>query len=79
METRRAPRFARPCQRKSREFKNKTSCIVRDISTSGAALQFLDATDRILATFDLIIPEHGLRLSCRVAWRAPSRMGVAFL
>ena len=53
--------------------------MIRDISTSGAALQFLDATDRIPANFFLIIPEHGLKLPCRVAWRAPFRMGVTFL
>jgi len=58
---------------------SKITCMIRDISTSGAALQFSERTDRIPASFDLIIPEHGLKLSCQVAWRSPFRMGVMFL
>jgi len=79
VETRNAPRFRTAMPAQIESAGKKITCIVRDISTSGAALQFLDGTDRIPASFDLVLSEHGLKLPCRVAWRAPFRMGVAFL
>ncbi|MBR0905311.1 PilZ domain-containing protein [Bradyrhizobium liaoningense] len=79
VETRNAPRFRAAMPAQIEGAGDKISCMVRDISTSGAALQFLNTTDRIPARFTLVIPEHGLKLPCRVAWRAPFRIGVAFL
>ncbi|KRQ02021.1 PilZ domain-containing protein [Bradyrhizobium sp. CCBAU 45384] len=79
VETRNAPRVRTAMPAHIERAGKKITCMIRDISTSGAALQFFDGTDRIPASFDLIIPEHGLKLSCRVAWRAPFRMGVMFL
>ena len=79
VETRNAPRFRAAMPAQIEGAGNKTSTMIRDISTSGAALQFLGATDRIPAHFILSIPEYSLKLPCRVAWRAPFRMGVMFL
>ncbi|WP_309144742.1 PilZ domain-containing protein [Bradyrhizobium sp. CCGB12] len=79
VETRRAPRFrvAKPAQ--IERGGDKTPCIIRNISTSGAALQLLQLTDRIPAAFTLIIPEDDLKLPCRVVWRTPFRVGVTFV
>ncbi|WP_346731235.1 PilZ domain-containing protein [Bradyrhizobium sp. 37] len=55
-----------------------TNCTIRDISTTGAALQFSDWVERIPSGFTLIIPEDNLKLGCRVVWRTSFRMGVAF-
>ena len=57
---------------------DKTSCIIRDLSTTGAALEFSDTCASIPAAFTLIMPEDKLRLPCRVVWRTGFRMGVAF-
>ena len=55
-----------------------TRCTIRDISTTGAALQFSDRIDKIPSVFTLTIPEHNLKLACRVVWRTSFRMGVTF-
>jgi hypothetical protein len=61
---------------------NKYPCTVRDISSTGAALEFSDLVSQILRlipeTVTLVIPEDKLRLSCRVAWHRNYKMGVAF-
>ena len=59
---------------------DKYSCTVRDISSTGAALEFSDLVSLILRAkaFTLLIPEDGLRLSCRVVWQRDYRMGVTF-
>jgi len=56
------------------------SCTVRDISTTGAALEFSDLITlfRSAKVFTLIVPEDGLKLPCRVVWQRDYRMGVTF-
>ncbi|WP_354103748.1 PilZ domain-containing protein [Bradyrhizobium sp. LB14.3] len=78
VQTRRAPRFrvSKPAQ--IERGGDKTPCTVRDISTSGAALQLFNSIDRIPSAFTLIIPEDNLKLRCRVVWRTPFRVGVMF-
>lgn len=77
--SRRAPRFrvSKPAQIELGG--DKTPCMVRDISTSGAALQLLNTIDRIPSAFTLIIPEDNLKLPCQVVWRTPFRVGVMFV
>jgi hypothetical protein len=55
----------------------KIACTVRDLSITGAALEVSDQR-AIPATFALIMPDDGLRLSCHVVWRRDYRIGVAF-
>lgn len=58
---------------------DKYPCLVRDLSTTGAALEFSDANlVAIAAAFTLVIPDEGLRLPCHVVWKRNYRMGVAF-
>jgi PilZ domain len=53
------------------------NCTVRDISTTGAALQVASQFG-IPAQFSLVIPDDGLHLPCHVVWRKDFRIGVAF-
>ncbi len=60
--------------------RDKCACTVRDISVTGAALEFEDLI-RLLSIpekFTLILPEDGLKLLCRVVWHSSYRMGVTF-
>lgn len=58
---------------------DKYPCLVRDLSTTGAALEFSDVNLVSIATaFMLVIPDEGLRLPCHVVWKRNYRMGVAF-
>lgn len=52
-------------------------CVVRDISTTGAALE-VPSQFGIPAQFTLVIPDDGLQLLCHVVWRREFRIGVAF-
>jgi hypothetical protein len=52
-------------------------CVVRDLSTTGAAIQIEDQAG-IPEQFILFVREDGLRLSCRVVWRRGYRIGVTF-
>jgi len=56
---------------------DKHPCVIRDISSTGAALEFSDLI-RIPDEFTLIMPEDRLKLSCRVVWRSQYRVGVTF-
>jgi hypothetical protein len=56
---------------------DKTPCTVRDISTTGAAIEVSHAA-KIPPRFILILPEDRLRLLCQVVWRRDFRVGVAF-
>lgn len=60
---------------------DKYPCTVRDISSTGAALELSDAAAlvRHVKAFTLLIPEDRLRLSCRVVWQKDYRMGVTFV
>lgn len=60
---------------------DKYPCIVRDISATGAALEFSDLATQILLkakTFTLEIPDDRLKLSCQIVWQRGYRMGVTF-
>ena len=59
---------------------DKYPCMVRDISSTGAALELsgLAQIVRCAKAFTLLIPEDRLRLSCRVVWQRDYRVGVAF-
>jgi len=59
---------------------DKYQCMVRDISSTGAALEISEFAQivRRAKAFTLLIPEDRLRLSCRVVWQRDFRMGVAF-
>jgi hypothetical protein len=79
-ETRAAPRFrvAKPANIEDGSF--KVPCTIRDLSLTGAAVEIshLD-TKHIPSTFTLIVPEDGLKLSCRVVRRSAFRIGVTFI
>ena len=79
-ETRIAPRHRVNKQAIINYGGDKYPCVVRDISTSGAALEFSDLLSvlRTAKAFMLMVPEDGLRLSCRVVWQRGYRMGVTF-
>lgn len=79
VETRIAPRYrvSKPAQ--IEYGGDKSSCIIRDLSITGAALQLSDLSATIPAAFTLIIPEDDkLKISCRVVWRRAYRIGVTF-
>jgi len=52
-------------------------CTVRNISTSGAALDVASPLG-IPDEFVLVVPTDHLRQRCRVVWRKEKRIGVAF-
>jgi hypothetical protein len=52
-------------------------CTVRDLSTTGAALE-VPVKMSIPAKFTLVVPGDGLHLPCHVVWRSDFRIGVAF-
>ena len=78
VETRSAPRYrvSKPAQ--IEHGGDKTSCVIRDLSVTGAALQLSDRAATIPAAFTLIVPEDNLKLACRVVWRGAFKIGVAF-
>ncbi len=80
VETRIAPRFRVKKPATVAYGGTKHNCTVRDISISGAALEFSDLVRSLCIPnqFILIIPEDGLRLPCSIAWHRDFRMGVAF-
>jgi len=52
-------------------------CKVRNLSTTGAALEISNQTgipDRLI----LVVPGDGLHLPCHIVWRKDFRIGVAF-
>jgi PilZ domain len=53
-------------------------CIVRNVSTNGAALDVATPVG-IPTTFSLAIPRDGLHFACRVLWRKERRIGVKFV
>ena len=77
VETRIAPRYRVSKLAKIEYGNNKIACTVRDLSTTGAAIEVADM-GKVPATFTLVLPEDGLRLPCRMAWRSGFRIGVAF-
>ena len=77
VETRVAPRVRVMKAAKMDYGGDKYPCVVRDISSTGAALDFSDLV-RVPDEFTLIIPDDRLKLSCRVVWRREYRVGVRF-
>ncbi|MCK1516035.1 PilZ domain-containing protein [Bradyrhizobium sp. 190] len=77
VETRIAPRVRVMKVAKIDYGGDKYPCVVRDISSTGAALEF---SDRILIPdqFTLILPDERLKLLCSVVWRRDYRVGVRF-
>ena len=80
LEGRVAPRYRVNKPAKINYGGDEYHCIVRDISTTGAALEFSDsiAIFRSAKAFTLVIPEDRLRLSCCVVWQRGYKMGVMF-
>ncbi|WP_084292908.1 PilZ domain-containing protein [Bradyrhizobium sp. WSM3983] len=80
VETRVAPRFRVRKPAILEHWGAKFPCTVRDISTTGAALEFssLIRSLGIPTKFNLVIPEDSLRLPCHVVWQREYRMGVTF-
>jgi hypothetical protein len=52
-------------------------CVVRDLSLTGAKIQ-VPSQVGVPKCFVLVIPEDGLRLPVRIAWRKDFHIGVAF-
>ena len=77
VETRVAPRVRVMKAAKINYGGDKYPCVVRDISSTGAALEFSDLI-RIPDGFTLIMPDERLKLPCRVVWRRDYRVGVQF-
>jgi len=77
VNTRTAPRHRVSKAAKIEFLDNTISCVVRDLSLTGAAIE-ASVRFGIPERFTLIMPDDGLRLACRVAWRREYRMGVAF-
>jgi len=77
VETRIAPRVRVMKVAKIEYGGDKYPCTVRDLSATGAALDFPDLI-RIPDEFTLFLPEEGLKLPCHVVWRREYRVGVAF-
>jgi hypothetical protein len=77
VETRAAPRHrvTKPAQIEHGGY--KITCTLRDLSTTGAALEVPDPA-MVPAQFTLVLPEDGLKLRCRVVRRTGVRIGVAF-
>jgi len=78
VETRIAPRYRVSKLAQIDYGGDKTPCIIRDLSVTGAALELSDLSATVPVAFTLVIPEDKLRLSCRVVWRTAFKMGVAF-
>ena len=80
VETRIAPRHRVDRPAIAEYGGDKYPCVVRDLSTSGAAIEFPDRVDLIpiAKAFTLILPDDGLRLACRIVWKRDYRMGVTF-
>jgi hypothetical protein len=51
-------------------------CVIRNLSSGGACLEV--DTHFLPDKFDLSIPIDCAKHHCRVAWRTPNRIGVAF-
>jgi two-component system response regulator len=54
------------------------SCVVRDISDSGARLQVPNGAG-VPDTFELIVELDGVEVHCVVVWRLPNEVGVEFV
>jgi PilZ domain len=77
VETRAATRYRVTKPAQIEHGGEKISCTLRDLSTTGAALE-VDDMATIPEHFMLVLLEEGLKLPCRVVRRTGFRIGVAF-
>jgi hypothetical protein len=80
VETRVAPRYRLDKPAIAEYGGDKYPCTVRDLSTTGAAIEFPDPVNvlPIAKAFTLVMRDDGLRLACRIVWKRDYRMGVTF-
>jgi hypothetical protein len=80
VETRIARRFKVDKRAIAEYGGDKYPCTVRDISTTGAAIEFPDPVNVLpfAKAFNLIIKDDGLKLACRIVWKRGYQMGVTF-
>jgi hypothetical protein len=77
VDTRAAPRFRVMKPARIEHGGEKVMCKLRDLSLTGASLEVSDPAG-IPANFTLVVPEDGLKVSCRIVRRTEFRIGVAF-
>lgn len=77
VETRCAPRYRVSKPATIGTGKKAIHCIVRDLSTSGAAIE-VESQINIPDSFVIFVTEYDLHLPCSVVWRKDYRIGVAF-
>jgi hypothetical protein len=80
VETRIAPRYKVDKRAIAEYGGDKYPCTVRDLSATGAAIEFSDPVRviPIANAFNLIMPDDGLKLPCHIVWKRDYRMGVTF-
>jgi hypothetical protein len=78
VETRIAPRYRVMKPAKIEHGSKKIACTIRDLSTTGAALEVPDRSSNVPQTFMLLVQDDGLQLPCHVVWRREFRIGIAF-
>jgi hypothetical protein len=80
VDTRIAPRYRLDKPAVAEYGGDKYPCIVRDLSTTGAAVEFAEPVKviPIAKAFNLIMPDDGLKLPCRIVWKRDYLMGVTF-
>jgi hypothetical protein len=80
VETRIAPRHAVHKPAIAEYGGDKYPCTVRDLSSSGAAIEFAELVSviPIKKAFTLIMSDDRLKLPCRIVWQRDYRMGVTF-
>jgi hypothetical protein len=81
VETRIAPRFKTDKRAVAEYGGDKYPCVLRDISATGAAIEFPDLVTVLPFEkgFNLIVKEDGLKLSCLIVWKRGFQMGVTFV
>jgi PilZ domain len=80
VETRIAPRYPVHKPGVANYGGDKYPCTVRDLSTTGAAIEFSEPVSAIpiKKAFTLVMPDDRLELACRIVWQRDYRMGVTF-
>ena len=80
VETRIAPRYRVDKPAIAEYGGDKYPCTVRDLSTTGAAIEFPEHVNLIpiAKAFTLVMPDDRLRLPCHIVWKNGYKMGIAF-
>ena len=78
VDTRIAPRYRLSKAAQIDYGGDRTTCTIRDLSVTGAALELSDLSATIPEAFTLVVPDDKLKLPCRVVWRRGYKMGVTF-